>query len=197
MRSLSGHRRAMPCRATDGTETVKQRNGTPSSNRSASERVTDDVRAPALVRLLRDRHRCPRVPGALAAATLAHGEPLLAIDAVEPCGLQSIHWTDCFTASDPVRVPALAPKKEVQAPIAEPAPFARQLAQASVQGSVVVTGGAVAAGTPIDPDPGTGAPPRMVLLDDGPVTADLLGPGFRTFPEYLAQSRYVHHRLRK
>lgn len=71
---------------------------------SIDQSVGHEVEAPALIGILRDRHRCPCAQGPLAAATLANGEPFLAIEAVELL---------------PVHLDALALQQDVQAAITE------------------------------------------------------------------------------
>src|SRR6185312_964865 len=50
---------------------------------AAHQRVRDEVERPAQVPVLRDRHRRPGPESPLAAATLAHGQPLFLVEPVE------------------------------------------------------------------------------------------------------------------
>lgn len=86
--------------------------GKDSERAPTGDGMRDEVEAPALVRFLRDCHRCPRAQCLLATATMAHLQPLLAI---EPSELLVVHCLS-FPAQQPV-----------EPPVAEPASLARQL----------------------------------------------------------------------
>lgn len=96
------------------------------------ERIRDEVEAAALVRPLRNRHRCTRSKRPLAATTLANNELFLAVDAEQ---LLVVHAA------------ALTLQHKMQPPITEPAAFRRQSQQARAKHSIVTSSRLVAVET--------------------------------------------------
>jgi hypothetical protein len=129
--------------------------------------IRDEVKAPALVRSLRDCHRRSGSQGSFAAATLAHGQPLLPVEPIELL---------------PVDLDAFPLQQDMQATISE----------ASLWLASSLSLVRIATSYPRVSDSGTrpdrhrqpaGPALRAPLFLHCPVTAFLLEPGFRSFFE--------------
>ncbi len=127
---------------------------------AVGQRVGDEVEAPALIGILRDRHRCSRAERTLAATALAHRQALLAIESVE---LLPAH-RQTFTL-----------QQKMQPAIAEAPAFGRQFPRLLSQVSVVRSARTIAVNPRLHADeaasttlrialvlyrPGHGSPPR-------------------------------------
>ena len=107
------------------------------------ELVVDEVDRPPRVRHSDGQQRRPRPGRLLPTASLANGQPLLA---VEPLGLLPVHHQP------------LPSQQHMQPPIAEPASLAGQRPHALAQPGIVGATAAVADRRPVRPDQGTRPP---------------------------------------
>jgi hypothetical protein len=105
--------------------------------------VGDEVQAPALVGPYRRRDRPPGSHRPLAAAAPAHGQPLLAVEALDPLLVDGMAFT---------------PQQHVQATVAEPPSLLGQGFQPLAQCRIVRSRGLIAHARPVGPDHPAGPP---------------------------------------